>query len=61
MVSLVKMKQCIECLREKRRRELESTLFKLLIILPHSQSEWHNDMFLFDRIKLSVHYFFCSS
>lgn len=55
MVSPVKMKQCIKCLWEKNRRELESTLFKLLIILPHSQSEWHKDMFSFDHIKLSVH------
>lgn len=50
------MKQCIKCLWETNRRELESTLFKLLIILPHSQSEWHKDMFSFDHIKLSVHY-----
>lgn len=55
------MKQCIKCLREKNRRELESTLFKLLIILPHSQSEWHKDMFLSDHIKLSEHYSFSAT
>lgn len=36
-------------------------MFKLLIILPHSQSEWHKDMFLFDHIKLSVHYPFSAT
>lgn len=61
MVSPAKMKQCIKCLWEKNRRELKSTLFKLLIILPHSQSEWHKDMFLFDHIKLSVHYPFSAT
>jgi len=57
MVSLVRMKQCIECLRERSRRELGRAVLKLLIILPHSQSEWHNDTFLFDHIQLPEHCF----
>lgn len=51
------MKQCIEYLREKSRRELESTLFKLLIILAHSQSEWRSAVFPCDRTKLPEHHF----